>query len=226
MEENVPFTVTVAKSSVDSKVGITIAAAGGHFFVSKIRPGSPFVQSRLKPGQVLLKVNDILCDKAMNLEGVLNAISNAYPIVTLTVTKTHSRPDGSVYTANDDGSFTETIRKKDQDSKVGLTFEEVNGQVYIARISDDSPFAGTRLQVGNLVCCVNKRLGTKSSAEFATKCVSLAYPTVQVTVRKYGAPAPEKAPHRVDAVNEGVGAEACAACIVLNVLVNVLLNVL
>ena len=179
----------------------------------------------------LLPTNDVkegavaVADKSQSSDGSVSSTS---------VTETTSRPvdNKDDWNQGSPGTYSVSSTKAARDSKTGLRVKEVNGQVYIKNIGEDSPFHGTKLCKGHRIVSINSV--PCSTFDDVRNTTASAYPTVTITATslpptpRTRAPVRTKAPARkttapaksaADPGNVRLGAEPNEAVATCNALI-------
>lgn len=132
--------VTVDKESVDTKVGIGLKQINGHMVISSLTSDSLFANTGIKPAQRLVSVGSKDVGGLSKGEAI-SLIKNTVGPLTITTDQV--------------GLFCVTVTKDTADTKLGISLNEVDGKVVISDLLPDGLFAGTELQIGLRLVCIN-----------------------------------------------------------------------
>lgn len=171
------YSYTVAKENVHAPVGITMQQAHGKIYVHSIAETSPFRGSRLQVGDQVYSINDIPCDN-MTAQSAADIIKAAQESVTIVAKERQS------------DIFTLTVKKETQATPMGLVVRRVNGQIFVHKITDTSPFRNTRLKVGHKVLSINDVPCNEMTANTAAAIMKAAQGTVSLTATEAKASVP------------------------------------
>lgn len=138
------FAITFKKEK-DSKVGLTLNNEGGVLNVKKIGEESPLVNTRLRDGMEIIKINNVDTVGMSPVEaGTL--LAECEGSITILAKKPSAEP-GKIVTA--------VMNKSSADAKVGIGLGTVKGAIVITAIRDDTLAAATDLEAGMVIRTIN-----------------------------------------------------------------------
>lgn len=145
---SLPVVGTIVKSSVDMPTGIALVGTG-KVRISQIHPGSLFSYTKLRPGMIIVSVNNT---KSTSKEHAAKMIREACGIVSVLALPRHL----TVSNRQLDSLMTVSITKERETDPAGLSLRQTMlGTVYISRIDDNSPFSLSDLRSGMHIVSIN-----------------------------------------------------------------------
>ena len=136
------------------KVGLSMADSHGTVIISSISEQSPFAATPVKEGMTILSINNTPVD-GMDAYQIKTMFWNLPDPVTLIAGKLqggNTAPRVGLTTA----SFVTATVEKNEGGKLGIVFSEgPNGSVVITKVSENSPFVGTKITEGMTVLTIN-----------------------------------------------------------------------
>lgn len=137
------MSVTVLKSSPRDNVGVTIEESEDGLRIGAIDPDSPFHDTPLEEGDLILSVNHSSCE-LKNDTHVSRQLRRAKAFVTIVV----HRPQDDAYL------MSTTVMKPESTSKVGIGIQIYDGALRVSSIDPEGLFSNSILSVGDKVVSI------------------------------------------------------------------------
>ena len=136
------YAVVVIKDAPTASVGLRVEESNGRIVVKSMSETIPFLATRLKLGDHIVCINRVPCEQmtAQTAANIMKAAQSSLELIVKEVLPC---------------IFTISVEKEQGNSPVGLGIKEVNGQLYVSKVSNTSPFHDTRLQIGVKILSIN-----------------------------------------------------------------------